>query len=174
MQAPPDIVVVLHRAIDREKEAISTYLRLAKATRDAKAKNVLINLAMDEVSHMTKLEAHLSSLLRGKSWLLPKADDAFDATAAVLPPSARLEKIDPGKIEQADEIRILELAVDKEIEANRHYLDLARQADSDEAKAMFLFLAKEEELHAKLLRAEIDSIGQSGFWFDMQEFTMEQ
>jgi rubrerythrin len=174
MQAPPEIVIVLHRAIDREKAAISIYLQLAKATRDANAKNVLINLAMDEVGHMTKLEKHLSSLLKGKSWLLPRAVDEFDATAAVLPPSARLEKVDPGKIEKADEIRILELAIDKEIEANRHYLDLAKQADSDESKAMFLSLAKEEELHAKLLQAEIDSIGQSGFWFDMQEFTMEQ
>jgi hypothetical protein len=26
----------------------------------------------------------------------------------------------------------------------------------------------------KILRAEIDSIGQNGFWFDMQEFTMEK
>ncbi len=38
---------------------------------------------------------------------------------------------------------------------------------------MFLSLAKEEELHMKILQAEIDSISQSGFWFDMQEFTME-
>jgi len=26
----------------------------------------------------------------------------------------------------------------------------------------------------KILKAEIDSIGQNGFWFDMQEFTMEE
>ena len=38
---------------------------------------------------------------------------------------------------------------------------------------MFLALAKEEELHMKILKAEIDSIGQSGFWFDTQEFSME-
>ena len=72
-----------------------------------------------------------------------------------------------------DEIRILNLAVDREIIANRYYLDLAARTEAPEAKEMFLALAKEEELHMKILKAEIDSIGQSGFWFDMQEFTME-
>ena len=57
---------------------------------------------------------------------------------------------------------------------NRTYLEMASAAGSGAAKEMFLALAKEEETHSKILRAEIDSIGQNGFWFDMQEFTMEQ
>jgi rubrerythrin len=177
MQVPPEIVVVLHRAIDKEKESIGTYLRLARIIRDANAKNVLINLAMDEVSHMTKLEEHLSRLLEGKRWVLPRAEGELEAEAARLSPSARLESmkaLDEKEIARADEVRILELAIDKEVEANRQYLELARQAGTPEAKEMFLSLAKEEDLHARLLQAEIDSIGQNGFWFDMQEFTMEQ
>jgi rubrerythrin len=51
---------------------------------------------------------------------------------------------------------------------------MAERSKKDSAKEMFLALAKEEDLHAKILRAEVDSIGQNGFWFDMQEFTMEQ
>ncbi|MGZ8441739.1 MAG: ferritin family protein, partial [Candidatus Deferrimicrobiaceae bacterium] len=78
------------------------------------------------------------------------------------------------ELAQADEIRILELAVEREIVANRTYLEMASAAGSGAAKEMFLSLAKEEEMHAKILRAEVDSIGQNGFWFDMQEFTMEQ
>jgi len=64
--------------------------------------------------------------------------------------------------------------VEREIVANRTYLEMAASAQSAVAKEMFLSLAKEEETHAKILRAEVDSIGQNGFWFDMQEFTMEQ
>lgn len=169
----PEIVVVLHRAIDQEKDAITTYLQLAKVIKDVKAKNVLINLASDEVGHMNKLEEHLTSVLQGKSWVLSRVDEA-DATAAVLTKSARLEGIDPGKLAQADEIRILEIAIDKEIKANRAYLGLAKGAESPATREMFLALAKEEDLHARILQAEVDSIGQNGFWFDMQEFTMEQ
>ncbi|MCL5965730.1 MAG: hypothetical protein M1550_00660 [Deltaproteobacteria bacterium] len=174
MTVPPEIVVVVHRAIDREKEAITTYLHLAKVIKDHNARTVLINLALDEVGHMNKLEGHLSSLLQGKSWLLPRAENEREATAAVLTPSAPLEMIDAGKLATADEIRILEVAIDKEIGANQAYLNLAKGAASAAAREMFLALAKEEELHAKLLQAEVDSIGQNGFWFDMQEFTMEQ
>ncbi|MBI5574894.1 MAG: ferritin family protein [Deltaproteobacteria bacterium] len=172
MQAP-EIVKVIHTAIDKEKEAIATYLQLAKVIKDVKAKNVLINLASDEVGHMNKLEDHLISFLEGKSWVIPRAEGA-ETIAAVMTKSAKLEKIDPGKLARADEIRILEIAIDKEIAANRAYLDMARDAASKEAKEMFLSLAGEEDMHARILKAEVDSIGQNGFWFDMQEFTMEQ
>lgn len=172
MQAP-EIVVVLHRAIDKEKEAITMYLQLARIIKDVKAKDVLINLASDEVGHMNKLEEHLSSYLQGKSWVIPPAE-GVEEVAAVFTKSSRLEKIDIGKLARADEIQVLEAAIDKEIAANKSYLDLARGAKSKEAVEMFLALAKEEDMHAKILKAEVDSIGQKGFWFDMQEFTMEQ
>ena len=171
MQVPENIVI-LHRAIDREKEAIAGYLRLARISRDMNAKNVLINLASDEVGHMNKLEAHLAAVLQGKSWVLPKADEA--EVAALLTPSARLEEIDEGKLAKADEIRFLEIAIDKEIKANKFYLEMANESRTADAREMFLSLAKEEDMHARILQAEIDSIGQNGFWFDMQEFTMEQ
>src|SRR5512145_146372 len=109
MQAPENIVI-LHRAIDREKDAIQAYLQLAKISRDVNAKNVLINLALDEVGHMTKLEAHLASVLQGKAWILPKTDEA--EVAALLTPSMKFEPIDEARLAKADEIRFLEIAVE--------------------------------------------------------------
>jgi len=53
-------------------------------------------------------------------------------------------------------------------------VNIAKSVQTAETKEMFLSLAKKEEMHARILRAEVDAIGQSGFWFDMQEFTMEQ
>ena len=169
-----EIVVVVHKAIDREKDAISLYLKLAKAVKDPKAKNVLINLASDEVGHLDKLERHLTSILSGKEGLLPRASEVLDAMAAQLSESSKFVFPSAAELAKADEIRILEIAVEREIVANRSYLEMAASAQSAVAKEMFLALAKEEETHAKILRAELDSIGQNGFWFDMQEFTMEQ
>jgi len=169
----PEIVVVVHKAIDREKDAISLYLQLAKAVKDPKAKNVLINLASDEVGHLDKLERHLTSILSGKDWVLPRAG-IRDAMAAQLTESASFAFPSASELARADEVRILELAVDREIVANRQYVEMAESAESEAAKEMFLALAKEEEMHARILRAEVDSIGQNGFWFDMQEFTMEK
>src|SRR4030067_757708 len=97
-----------------------------------------------------------------------------DAMAARLTESSKFVFPSAAELARADEVRILELAVEREIVANRTYLEMASAAGSGAAKEMFLALAKEEETHSKILRAEIDSIGQNGFWFDMQEFTMEQ
>jgi rubrerythrin len=169
-----EIVVVVHKAIDREKDAISLYLKLAKAVKDPKAKNVLINLATDEVGHLDKLERHLTSLLAGKKGLLPQASEVLDAMSSQLTESSKFVFPSAAELARADEIRILELAVEREIVANQTYLEMASAAGSGAAKEMFLSLAKEEAMHAKILRAEVDSIGQNGFWFDMQEFTMEQ
>jgi len=168
-----EMVAIIHRGIFREKEAIRAYVEFAKRVKDPKAKNVLINLAADEVGHMTKLEKHLLSLLKGEPWVLPKAEEIRDV-AAVFEGSA-YENLDikAEDLAQADEVKILGIAVEREIVANQFYLELAEKAKSEDAKKMFLSLAKEEELHMKILKAEIDSIGQSGFWFDMQEFSME-
>ncbi len=169
-----EAVAIIHRGIYREKDAIRAYIKFAKAVKDPKAKNVLINLADDEVGHLTKLEKHLMNMLKDQPWLYPKADE-IEAVAAVFASSAYPDKeIREEDLVDVDEVRILNLAVDREIIANRYYLDLAAKTESPEAKEMFLALAKEEEVHMKILQAEIDSIGQSGFWFDMQEFTMEE
>src|SRR5512142_730986 len=112
----PENIRIIHTAIDREKEAVSLYLRLARISRDVNAKNVLINLATDEVGHMTKLENHLTSILEGKAWVLPKTDEP--EVAALDVPGADLEEIDEGKLARADEVRFLEIAIDKEIKAN--------------------------------------------------------
>jgi len=168
-----EAVAIIHRGIYREKDAIRAYIKFAKAVKDPKAKNVLINLADDEVGHLTKLEKHLMSIIRNQPWLLPKAEE-IEAVAAVFSSGAYQDKeIREEDIGKVDEVEILKIAVEREIIANKYYLDLAERAESPEAKEMFLSLAKEEELHMKILQAEIDSIGQSGFWFDTQEFTME-
>jgi rubrerythrin len=173
MSQIPEIVSVVHQAIEHEKEAISMYLHFARLTKDNNAKNVLINLATDEVGHMTKLEDYLSALLRGQA-SIPGGMVAAESIAAAMTRSATLEEFDKAELEKADEVRILELAIDKEIKANLGYLEMAGKAHSDDARAMFLSLAVQEDLHARILRAEVDALGQDGFWFDMQEFTMEK
>jgi rubrerythrin len=172
MNQLPEIVAAVHAAIDREKDAIKTYLRLAKVTQDGKARSVLISIATDEVGHMEKLEGHLTALLQGKAWILPKSDLA-SAVSAALTPSMTLEKVNFDALGQADELKVLELALDAEHMANRAYLEMAEKAQGPDVKEMFLALAKEETVHAKILRAEIDAITENGFWLDMQEFTVE-
>src|SRR3970282_2741247 len=108
-----EAVAIIHRGIFREKEAIRAYIKFAKAVKDPKAKNVLINLADDEVGHLTKLERHLMNILKDKPWLYPKADE-IEAGAAVFSSSAYPEKeIREEHLGEGDEIKILTLAADR-------------------------------------------------------------
>ncbi len=159
--------------MDREKDAAALYLRLAGAVADPRGKNVLIHLASDELGHLDKLERHLIAVLSGKGGVLSGADLA-GAMAARLAEGQAIAFPAEADFARADEVRILELALDRELEANRMYVEMAKSAASEADREMFLALAGEEDLHARILRAEVDSIGRNGFWFDMQEFTMEQ
>src|SRR3989337_3793789 len=117
-----EAVAIIHRGIYREKDAISAYIKFAKAVKDPKAKNVLINLADDEVGHLNKLEKHLMSLLKGQPWVLPKAEE-IEAVAAVFHSSAYADlDLRPEDIAKFDEGKILKLAVQREPGRTRSYL----------------------------------------------------
>src|SRR3970282_2584867 len=116
-----EAVASIHRGIYREKDAISAYIKFAKAVKDPKAKNVLINLADDEVGHLNKLEKHLMSLLKGKPWVLPKAEE-IEAVAAVFHSSAYADlEPRPREIAKFDEVKILTLGVQRELVAKKFY-----------------------------------------------------
>jgi rubrerythrin len=47
------------------------------------------------------------------------------------------------------------------------------EAENEEAKQIFQRILDEEKGHYDLIQAEMDSINNSGFWFDVQEFYMD-
>ncbi|RMG59880.1 MAG: rubrerythrin [Deltaproteobacteria bacterium] len=165
-----DMVKAIHIAIGNEKGACKRYLKFAKKTKDEKGRLVLLNLALDEIGHLEKLEKHLYALLEGKPWVLPKTDEAEPAVVDAGEANVDLLNLN---IEDLDDLKALEVALEYEILANKFYLRQAEKAEEGELKSLFLSLAKEEENHKKIIQAEIDAISQNGFWFDYQEFSVE-
>lgn len=165
-----EIVKVIHIAIGNEKGACKRYLKFAKNTKDDKGRVVLLNLAMDEMGHLEKLEKQLYAMMEGKPWVLPVTDEEEPAVVETGEADVDLLNLD---IESLDDLRALEVALEYEILANKYYLTQAGKTDNDELKKLFLSLAAEEEIHKKIIQAEIDSISDSGFWFGYQEFSVE-
>ncbi len=166
----PEIVKAIHIAIGNEKGACKRYLKFARKTNDEKGRLVLLNLALDELGHLEKLEEQLDAMLEGKPWVLPVTKDTEKAVVETGEADVDLLNLD---IETLDDIRALELALEYEVLANRFYLRQAEKTDDETLKSLFLSLAKEEENHKKIIQAEIDAISQNGFWFDYQEFSVE-
>ena len=165
-----EIVRALHVAIGNEKGACKRYIQFARNTKDEKGRLVLLNLALDEIGHLEKLERQLYVMMEGKSWVLPDPEEAALAVVDTPPPDTDIMHAD---IETLDDLGALQVAMEYEILANKFYLAQASKCDDDELKNLFLSLAAEEENHKKIIQAEIDSISESGFWFDYQEFSVE-
>lgn len=165
-----EMVKAIHVAIGNEKGACKRYLKFAKNTKDEKGRVVLLNLAMDEMGHLEKLEKQLYAMMEGKPWVLPVTEEATEAVVETGEADVDLLNLD---IDTLDDLKALEVALEYEILANKYYLRQAEKADNEELKKLFLSLAAEEEIHKKIIQAEIDSISDSGFWFDYQEFSVE-
>lgn len=157
-------------AIESEKQALLGYINLALKTVDIYGKNMLLRIARDEFAHMEALEKELEHCTECRDWKDIELEESD------------LEKIAPrvseyvGKIkgkEGVTEIDALEIALKQEKEAINFYKEQAEKTNNPNAKKLFKRLVEMETAHYDLILAELDYIKQTGFWFGIPEFSME-
>lgn len=161
----------LSKAISSEKQGIESYLRFARQTSNASGKDMFIRLAQDEFEHMNALEKELDRLQEGKACLRIRIrqSDIEEIVPQLSDPEARI-KAGQGT---ADDLSALNIALDLERRAIAFYKkELAISADAA-VKALYARLAEMEEAHYGLIQAELDNIKDVGFWFGVQEFSLE-
>ncbi|MEO0250311.1 MAG: ferritin family protein, partial [candidate division WOR-3 bacterium] len=89
-----------------------------------------------------------------------------------MPKVKKIEKTKGGKAE-AHDADALRAALKMEIETRDFYREQSEKADDPKVKEVFKQLAEVEEGHRELIQAELDFVGQTGFWFGMIEFDVE-
>jgi rubrerythrin len=158
-------------AIQNEKEGLSTYLDFAMKTDSKEGKDMYISLARDEHSHVQRLHKKLNQMLKelmsGHSFDPADTEHIFS-----------LEGVIEGEVKERPELpdqetAVLEMAIENERAAQVFYTQQAQKSDDPLLKSLYDGLAKEEERHEMLLRAELDSVKGLGHWFDFREFTLE-
>lgn len=160
-------------ALEFERKVRDHYYREGKAILDADGRRVFETLATEEQGHVDYLERCLAEWLKsGKVGDVP--------IKSVLPKGARWvaearKKLEgrPGKrVAAANEIDALKIALQYEKDADAFYRKLV--AGLPEADR-FLFgkFLEIEDGHLDLVQAQLDSVLQSGFWFDVMEFRLE-
>lgn len=161
---------ILNFALAAENESLKMYLDFAWETLDLTGKNMFIRLAMDEFTHQELIKKILREyLVHG------------NCQQTEIPPSL-IERLIPkisdkklhikGKQGQSA-LDALLTAAELENKAKRFYIEQAEKTMMEGLRALFLRLAKMEEAHYDLIRAEIDYIQQTGFWLGFKEFTLE-
>jgi len=165
-----DAMKALKTAIDIEDNGLVTFLKFARRTKHEFGKNMFIRLAMDENEHRRILEKQLHHLAEGQPWV------------EINVPKYEIENVAPTMTDRQQKItaetggaetEALRIALDLERKAAKFFREQAATAKDPKAKSLFEQLAQWEDAHFDLIQAEMDSINNTGFWFNVPEFKMD-
>jgi rubrerythrin len=161
----------LQKAIQSEKSALEVYLRFARQTKNVSGKDMFLRLCQDELGHLNILEKELDNLMAGQKWV--KAKFQHSDIEELLPHLSSSKELVQAGQGSPDDLSALNLALEMERKASNFYKRESQKALDKNARAMYLRLAEMEEAHYNLIQAELDHIKDVGFWFGIQEFTLE-
>ncbi|HDQ99924.1 MAG TPA: hypothetical protein ENN51_06540 [candidate division WOR-3 bacterium] len=163
-----DQAALLELALEAEKVSLDRYLEWADIARDPAGKGAFVRLARDEYQHMRFIELHLKALARqGTCSPFEVPQGKVEKLVARLERHGRL---DGGPADQPERY-ILQSALESELRAEKYYTEQAEAGGP--VAGLYRRLARAESAHVALIRAEIDHIEKTGFWFDFPEFTLE-
>jgi rubrerythrin len=156
-----------------EKKVHAAYLSAANRAQDATAKRVFSTMAEEEQGHVTYLESRLGEWRR-RGYL------SDEKLRTILPSSARIREgvkrvrsqIAQRKGSPGAELDSLRQALAAEEETSGFYRRMVQELPA-EGQDLFSRFLEIEDGHAILVQAEIDSVNQTGFWFDVREFDLE-
>ena len=142
---------ILELAIEREEEACRFYLTLAERVETLDMRNILEELAAEELEHKAKLE--LEFLKKGKT-LFSKNRTIDIKTSDYMVSNKAIDK----PIIDMNYKDMLSLAIEKEDAAFRIYVNLLGYVDDCEAKEVLLAIAEEEVKHKVRFEIEYDNL----------------
>ena len=157
--------------MEAEKRGLESYLNYARHTQDQTGKNMFILLARDELGHFEILEKALSDLeLQGKWSEIQIQESLIERIMPHLRDRAVRTQGESG----VDQVSALEAALEQERKAAELYREQLAKSTDPVARKVFKKLVEMEEAHYDLLSAELDSINETGFWFQVPEFNLEE
>lgn len=160
----------LQKAIQSEKSALEVYLKFSRQTKNVSGKDMFLRLCQDELGHLNILEKELDNLMAGQKWV--KAKFQHSDIEEILPHLSSKDLVQAGQ-GSPDDLSALNLALEMEKKAVNFYRREIQKAVDKNSQAMYSRLAEMEEAHYNLIQAELDHIKDVGFWFGIQEFTLE-
>lgn len=160
-------------AIDYEIRVRDSYEDAANGTNDPKGKRIFKVLADEEQGHVLYLKSRLVEWQKSGS-IEPEALETILPSREVI--QEGIEKV-LGSMEKTRgshdaELKMLDKALAAEIETGDFYKRMVRELDA-EGQELFEKFLEIEEGHQTLVRAEIDCLKGTGYWFDFQEFNLE-
>jgi len=158
-------------ALDYETKVRDVYGEACEKAINDVGQRVFKILAKEEQGHLDYLNHKLEQLKSGDTISADDLETAIPSKERILAGIAKLEN----RIEvedRGDEVKMLKNALQVEVETGNFYRKMVKELDQD-GQRFFARFVEIEEGHETLVQAEIDCLSGSGFWFDMQEFSLE-
>lgn len=166
----------IRTAIEYEVKVRDVYLDAVNNISDVSGKHVVEQLAAEEQGHVDYLTSRL------QEWKQNGTVDVQAIPRKVAGPEQMRQEVeklrasiskDAGLVaDKESDIRMLERAVEVEQETSDFYQRMVEEL-SPEHREMFQHFLDIERGHLAIVEAELDSVGQSGFWFGIPEFDVE-
>ncbi len=167
-----DIAGIIAKAIEIEKNGLKTYLLFARETKEVTGKDMFVLLASDEFDHMNLVEEMLKNIFAEEGrGVLPEMVD-YSIIEKVVPQLRKKDRLTVGQA-GADELVALRTALGLERAAIDYYRQLHEALRDEKMRSLVRRLIEMEEGHYDIIQMQIDSVTDTGFWFDMQEFSLE-
>jgi rubrerythrin len=158
-------------AIEFETQVRKVYRNAAEGTSDPVGKRIFKVLAEEEQGHLEYLRSKLDEWKKSGTLTAKRLDSAIPSRERISKGISALEARRPGD-ERGGELQMLSRALDVEAKTNDFYRRMVKELPK-EGKQLFAHFVELEEGHLAIVRAEIDYLSKTGYWFDFKEFDME-
>jgi rubrerythrin len=164
----PEAITTAIEFETRVRDVSSGAMRQSK---DPVGQRVFRVLEGEEQNHLAYLESRLDEWKKTGEITVEELATSVPPKEKIAEAAASLEERVAEK-DQGIELELLRQALAVETETSEFYQRMAREL-SDEGQRMFARFVEIEQGHRAIVQAEIDSLDNTGFWFDMQEFDLE-
>ncbi len=168
---PKSVEEAITMALAYETRVRDTYKNAVDQSGDETARRVFGLLAKEEQGHIDYLESRLAEWRKDGVVVPEKLETMIPPQEVIEKNAAELQKrLEPK--DRGEEVKMLQKAEEVERETSDFYASMV-DAMQDEAKEMFARFLEIEEGHLAIVRAEIDALSGTGYFFEWGEFNME-
>ncbi len=164
----------INTAIEFETQVFENYQRAQAQAADPKGRRIFEVLSREEQGHIDYLRQRLSEWRSSGRLTAARLETAIPSRQRISESLERLRSTMKGEPSAGTtlELDLLRRALQAEQETSAFYQRLVRELPSEGAELFARFLEIEEG-HLAIVQAEIDAVTGLGFWFDLQEFSLE-
>lgn len=160
-------------ALEYEIGVVKVYADAMKKAGDEKARRIFEVLYKEEEDHVAYLQDRLAEWEKAGKINVKTLGTSIPGREAIHKELHELGKsVRPQPTKQVPELELLKKALDAEIKTSEFYKEMVRTLDGD-GQQLFKRFVEIEEGHEAIVQAQMDTVGNWGFWFDTPEFRLE-